>query len=194
MKTTHTLLTSVAMASCLLFAGTAMAQMSPIDYKASKARIKDDYSTGKKNCNAQSGNARDICVAEAKGKESVALAELENSYKPTLKTQYKVRTEQAEATYDVAKQKCDDLSGNPKDVCVKEAKAARTAAKADAEVQMKTTKTNADAKSDNKEVRTDAAADTRAADLKVAEEKCDALASSTKDACMADAKAKFGKM
>jgi hypothetical protein len=59
---------------------------------------------------------------------------------------------------------------------------------------MKTTKTNADAKSDNKEVRTDAAADKRAADLKVAEEKCDALASSTKDACMADAKAKFGKM
>ena len=55
----------------------------------------------------------------------------------------------------MAKQKCDDLSGNPKDVCVKEAKAARTTAKADATVQMKTGQTNSDAKTDNKEVRTE---------------------------------------
>lgn len=194
MKTTHTLLSSVAMATCLLFAGTAMAQMSPTDFTAGKTRIKDEYSTAKKACNSQSGNARDICVAEAKGKESVGLAELDNTYKPTLRTQYKLRNEQAEATYDVAKQKCDDLSGNPKDVCVKEAKAARTTAKADATVQMKTGQTNAEAKTDNKEVRTDAAADKRAAELKVAEEKCDVLASTAKDTCMAAAKAKFGKI
>ena len=39
-----------------------------------------------------------------------------------------------EATYDVAKEKCDELSGNSKDVCVKEANAALVKAKADAKV------------------------------------------------------------
>jgi hypothetical protein len=34
--------------------------------------------------------------------------------------------------YDVAKEKCDDLSGNAKDVCVKDAKAAQAKAKAEA--------------------------------------------------------------
>ena len=38
----------------------------------------------------------------------------------------------AEAEYNVAKEKCDDLSGNAKDVCVKDAKAARAAAESQA--------------------------------------------------------------
>lgn len=206
MKKPHHLLSGVAITACLLFGTSAMAQtMSSADFSASKDRIKTEYKADKKSCDSLASNAKDICVAEAKGKESMALAELDNSYKPTLKTQYKVSIAKGEAAYDVAKQKCDDLSGNPKDVCVKEAKAAWTAAKADAKVQMKTSDTNntahqksadanAEARSDNKEVRADAAADKRAAQLKVAEEKCDALASSAKDACMAAAKAKFGKM
>lgn len=206
MKTPLNLLNGVAMAACLLFGTSAMAQtMSTADFSASITRIKTDYKADKKACDALSSNAKDICVAEAKGKESVALAELDNSYKPTLKTQYKVSVAKGEATYAVAKQKCDDLAGNPKDVCVKEAKAALTTAKADATVTMKTTQVNttanekeadtaAKASSDTKAIRTDAAADKRLAQLKVAEEKCDALASDAKDACMAAAKAKFGKL
>lgn len=38
----------------------------------------------------------------------------------------------AGAEYNVAREKCDDLSGNAKDVCVKDAKAARSAAGAHA--------------------------------------------------------------
>lgn len=200
------LLNGVAMTVCLLFGTSAMAQtMSSADFSANKDRIKTEYKADKKGCASMSSNAKDICVAEAKGKESVALAELDHSYKPTLKTQYKVSIAKGEAAYDVAKQKCDDLSGNAKDVCVKEAKAALTTAKADAKVQQKTSDTNntaheksvdanAKARSENKEVRADATADKRAAQLKVAEEKCDGLASAAKDACMAAAQAKFGKL
>ena len=43
----------------------------------------------------------------------------------------------ADAEYDVAKEKCDDLAGNAKDVCVKDAKAAREKAKTSAK-SMKT--------------------------------------------------------
>lgn len=205
MKKPLHLLSGVAMSACLLFGTSAMAQpMSGTDFSAAKARIKADYNVDKKACDATSGNAKDICIAQAKGKEDIALAELDNSYKPTPKNLEKVSLAKAEAAYDVAKQKCDDLSGNPKDVCLKEAKAALTTAKADAKVKMKTSaankeanETTADAKSkaaaENKEVRLDAAADKRAAQLKVAEEKCDALSSTAKDTCLANAKASFGK-
>jgi hypothetical protein len=200
------LLNGAALAACFLLGTSAIAQsMSSTDFSTSKARIKTEYKADKNGCAALAGNAKDICIAEAKGKESVALAELDNSYKPTLKTQYKVRIAKGEAAYDVAKQKCDDLAENPKDVCVKEAKAALTSAKADATVQMKTSAANttanektvdanAKASSNKKEARADAAADKRAAELKVAEEKCDALASTAKDNCLAEAKAKFGKL
>jgi len=43
------------------------------------------------------------------------------------------------------------------------------------------------------EARKDAAEDKRDADYKVAIEKCDALAGAPKDACVKDAKIKFGK-
>ncbi|TXT36384.1 MAG: hypothetical protein FD135_4310 [Comamonadaceae bacterium] len=200
------LLSGITMAACLLFGSNAMAQsMSSTDFSASKTRIKAEYKTDKKSCESLASNAKDICVAQAKGKEAVALAEMDNSYKSTLKTQYKVSIAKGEAAYDVAKQKCDDLSGNPKDVCKKEAKAALTSVKADANVQMKTSAANtkanektadanARASSDKKEVRADASADKRAAELKVAEEKCDALASTAKDTCLAAAKAKFSKL
>jgi hypothetical protein len=206
MKKSLQLLSGAAMTVCFLFGTSAMAQaMTSTDFSTSKTRIKADYKADKKGCASLASNAKDICIAEAKGKEAVALAELDNSYKPTQKTRYKVSVAKGEAAYGVAKEKCDDLSGNPKDVCVKEAKAALTAAKADATVQMKTSAANttankksadanAKASSEKKEVRADAAADKRAAELKVATEKCDALASTAKDTCLADAKAKFGKL
>ena len=56
------------------------------------------------------------------------------SYKPTEKNQYDARVAKADAAYKVAKEKCDDLKGNDKDVCVKEAKAKLAKAKADAKV------------------------------------------------------------
>jgi hypothetical protein len=195
MKKPLPLLSCIATAACLFFINSAVAQpMSSSDYNASKSRIKSEYKADKSACSSRAGNAKDICMAEAKGKEDVAKAELEHSYKPTLNTQYQVNVAKGEATYEAAKQKCDDMSGNPKDVCIKEAKAALTTAKADATVQKKTAEAQAKASSDNKETRADAAADKRAAELKVAEEKCDALSSSAKVSCMAAAKAKFGKL
>jgi len=63
----------------------------------------------------------------SQGKEKVAKAELEARYKPSEKNRYQARVAQADADYSVAKEKCDDKAGNEKDVCVKEAKAARHA-------------------------------------------------------------------
>ena len=156
--------------------------MTKAEYKADKTRISADYKADKKACAAQSGNAKDICVKEAKGKEKVARAELENTYVATDKNRNKVLVAKAESAYAIAKEKCDDKSGNDKDVCVKEAKAVEVKALADAKM--------------SKQVgaaRKEGADDKRDADYKVATEKCDAMAGNAKSSCMASAKAKFGK-
>ncbi|MBK7333861.1 MAG: hypothetical protein IPI87_16640 [Betaproteobacteria bacterium] len=89
--------------------------------------------------------------------------------------------------------KSDDLAGNPKDVCVKTAKAELVKGKANAKVDRVTADTRQDAAAKQTEARKEASADTRDADYKVAIEKCDALAGAAKDACIGKAKAQFGK-
>jgi hypothetical protein len=80
----------------------------------------------------------------------------------------------------VAKERCDSLSGNEKDVCQQKAKAEHDKAKAAADASVKT----ADARDDVARTR-------READYKVARERCDSLSGSAKDTCLADAKARF---
>jgi hypothetical protein len=110
----------------------------------------------------------------------------------------------ADADYVVAKQRCDDMAGNVKDVCMKEAKAADLAAKADAKAQMTTAKANekaaaSSAKANNParekgaDARNDAASVKRDADYAVAREECDVYSGDAKTNCVNDAKARFGK-
>lgn len=151
-------------------------------YKAEKERISSTEKADKKACDALSGNAKDVCVQEAKAKEKVAKAELEANHTGKPKDQEKLAKVRAETTYDVAKEKCDDKNGNEKDVCVKEAKAAKEKAMADLKAAKKSTSARADARDDKRD-----------ADYKVASEKCESLGGDAKDSCKADAKAKFGK-
>ena len=68
----------------------------------------------------------------AKAKEKVALAELEYGYTGKVGDHRKWAEVKAKSAYAVAKEKCDDLAGNPKDVCVKEAKSGLVKGNADA--------------------------------------------------------------
>lgn len=205
MHISRNLLNNAIVGVGLLLGSHAIAQsLSSTDLKINQGHVKSTYRVDAKACKEQAGNAKDICMADAKGKKAVAMAELDHQHKPTFKSQYKLSMAKGDAIYDVAIQQCDDLSGNPKDVCVKEAKAAQVTAKTEAQVVMKTSASNreanqvsdeahADAKQDNQEVREDAAEDKRSAALKVAEEKCDALANTAKETCLKTANAKFGK-
>ena len=191
-------------AAGLGIAGSAMAQTNstvayatPMSKASHSQAVKDadaQYKIDKDACSSLSGNAKDICVAEAKGKDSVAKAEADAAYKHTPKARENARIARAQATYNVAIEKCDDLAGNPKDVCVKEAKAALVKGKANANVDRVTADTSHEAATKQAEARKDASADKRDADYKVAIEKCDALAGPSKDACVSNAKAQFGKL
>ena len=173
---------SLLFAALLTLSATQAATMAKADYSAAKTSIAAQYKTDKAACASQTKNAKDICMAEAKGKENVARAELEHSYTGKAKDATKVREAKVDAVYMVAKEKCDDLSGNPKSLCVTESKAARTKGMADAKM--------------NKEIgeaKVDAAQAKRDADYKVASEKCDALTGDAKTSCVANAKSTFGK-
>ncbi|MEO8526382.1 MAG: hypothetical protein ABI460_16780 [Caldimonas sp.] len=166
----------------LLYCGGAVAAGDRAAYDQAKSSARATYDADKKACDSMGGNAKDICVAEAKAKRTRTEVEAEAAWQDTPKAREHAVHEIAEADYQVAKERCDDKGGNAKDVCVKEAKAAMTTTVADAK-----------AKKVGTEARMDANKDKRDADYKVAAEKCDALAGDAKSACVADAKARFGK-
>jgi hypothetical protein len=175
--------TAVAAAAVLMLPLAQAATMSRTDYSASKSRISETYKADKAACAPLKSNAKDICIEEAKAKEKVARAELEYGYTGKAKDGTKVWTAKADAAFAVAKEKCDDLSGNAKDVCRQEAKTTHTKALADAKMGKQVA-----------EARTDAAQTKRDADYKLAAEKCDSMSGDAKSQCMDNAKRTFGKM
>lgn len=169
--------------TALLLLPTAQAQtMSKADYTAGKTRLSANYKADKAACASLAGNAKDICVEEAKGKEKVARADMDYGYSGKAADRNKVLVAKADTAYAVARERCDDLAGNAKDVCVKQAKATKVSAMADAKLGKEIG-----------EARRDAAADKRDADYKVAVEKCDALAGDAKTSCVTAAKTSHGK-
>jgi hypothetical protein len=182
MNKQHSFKTTLAAALLLALPLAQAATLVKADYQAGKTRISDEYKAGKTACGSMTGNAKDICVEEAKAKEKVAKAELEYAYTGKAKDANSVLVAKADSSYSVAKERCDDQTGNAKDVCVKEAKAVHIKALADAKLGKQVS-----------EARKDAATDKRDADYKVAIEKCDALAGDPKTACVSSAKTTFGK-
>jgi len=124
---------------------SASASMSKEGYAQAKKDADAQYKIDKERCSSLSGNAKDICMAEAKGKDDIARAEAAAAYENTPKTRENARVAHADASYKVSIEKCDDLAGNQKDVCVKEAKAALVRAKADAKVDRVAMDTRKDA-------------------------------------------------
>ena len=174
---------SVALAALLcLGSAQAASNFSKATYQGAKAEVKAGYKADKAACASLKDNAKDICIEQAKAGEKVALAQLEANYTGNPKDEAKLHTAQYEARYAVAKEKCDDLSGNAKDVCVQEAKTTRDKAKADAKLSKKVaTAMTEDVNSQMK------------ADYKLAREKCDSLTASAKDVCIATSKARYNE-
>ena len=80
----------------------------------------------------------------------------------------------------MAKEVCDSRTGNDKDSCMAEAKAARDKAKAD----LKANKKIVEAQNDQMEAKLKA-------DYQAANARCDTLSGNAKDSCQASAKARY---
>lgn len=177
------LLTTVLAGSLALAVSyPAAAASSKEEFRAANDRADANYKIAREKCNAMSGNAKDVCVAEARGEQKKAKARAEADHKGDEKSRFNLRMVMADADYEVAKEKCDARAGNDKDLCLKEAKAAQVRARADAK-----------ASRTSQEANTDAKQSARDADYKVARERCDSLSGSAKDQCIAQAKTRFGR-
>lgn len=138
----------ISVAACCAFAGSAFAAMNKDEYKTQKAEIEATYKADKKGCGMKA-NSKDVCNAEAKAKEKVSRAELEASYKPSPGADAKVREAKADADYDVAKERCEDLKGKEQSACKVEANSAHEKATHEkAKGEVKAAKT--EAKAENK--------------------------------------------
>jgi hypothetical protein len=180
---TKLLMNASLLAAALLGYSYAQAgAISHTEYSAEKTRIKAEYDAADTQCGALAGNAKDVCVQEAKGNRKVALANLEYRNSNSKSDGRKAMTAKSEAEYAVAKEKCGALAGSEKDVCVQQAKAEQTKALADIKLGKVVG-----------EARTDAANDSRDADYKVAIDICDSYSGDAKSNCVTAAKAKFGK-
>ncbi|MDD2915214.1 MAG: hypothetical protein PHP70_07840 [Gallionella sp.] len=198
-------ITTILAVTSLAFSAGAMAQsMSESEYKSAEKSINAECKSDKMDCDSFADNAKDICMAVAKGKEKVAKAELEARYKPSKNSGYDISIAKAEADYEVAKERCDDKAGNAEDICVQEAKAAFVHAKADAKAQLKTSKpmiianeepsaSRAKSKESGGKTHQSAAAYKHDADYAVAKEKCNAMSGDAKDVCVNKAGKHYGK-
>ena len=139
------------------------------EYNAAKARADADYNASRAHCKALSGNDRDVCVQTAKAARSKAKAEAEANFEGTGEAKLEAREDIIEADYKVAKEKCDSLSGDAKDLCVAEAKATYAKEEALLEARKKS----------------------MAADYKVAKERCGTLSRTARKSCLQEAKMKF---
>ena len=174
--------TGIALAALLATGAVYANTMTKTEFNAAKGRIEATAKADNAACKESSGNAADVCRERASGKEKVARAELDYRHTGKVGDRDKLAVVTADAAYATAKEGCDDRAGQAKDVCIAEAKATHTKALADAKL--------------NRQVgaaRSDAADEKRAANYKLAAEKCDSLAGDAKASCVVDAKARFGK-
>jgi hypothetical protein len=175
------------------FSGAARADtISKEAYDTANSEADVTFETAKQKCRSFSGNAQDICLAEAKGAHSVARANAEANYKGTEYWRLKAAKSKVEAEYQIAKERCDDLSGNKKDICQQEAKAEKTKGYEAAKLASKSAEATTEFMKTEKEAKEKAGQAVRDADYKVALEKCDQFSGQTKEQCVHDAKNKFG--
>ena len=156
------------------------------------------------SCKALSGNAKDICDKEADGRKWVNAAEFAAENEPSAQHTYELRIARADSEIAVAKERCDDLSGNPEDVCRQEAERVFDVAKADATLQMKLSDASATARETTNEAieqeavtsedaREEAADVKHDAALSVAKEQCDRFANEERRDCINTAEATHAK-
>lgn len=97
-------------------------------FKAAQQRIEAEAQVQREACGRFKGSAKDLCEVQAKGSQKVAKAQLQAQYKPGPEAEKLVKFAQADADFELAKQRCQPLKDSARDRCVARAKHDREAA------------------------------------------------------------------
>jgi hypothetical protein len=122
------------------------------------------------------------CLALGAGGAFAADDDITELRKDSAESRHEVQLEQAEANREAAKEACNALEGDEEDLCNTQADAEYDKAVAQAEADREAAA--ADAESGQA---------TRDADYEVAEQRCEELEGNAQDACIAEARMKYGQ-
>ena len=111
---------------------TVHAGMTAAEFNADKERIEAEFVAARRKCNAFGGNALDVCLAEARGDQRVAIAELEERRSPSSRARYKLHIAKVEAAFEIATEECDERINGAKDECLADARSTFAREKASA--------------------------------------------------------------
>ena len=112
-------------ALCLFATGALATDPAKTDrdnqYKAAVAHADAEYAAAKDACKQRQGNDKDVCMKEAKAEHTHAVADAKAARKSNSAVA-SAHDDKLAADYKVAKEKCDALSGDAKDACIRDAK------------------------------------------------------------------------
>lgn len=168
-------------------ASSAVLSVTKLEHTTQKDMIAGVYKVSRDKCNSLKSNAKDICVSEAKGVQSIAKTELESVYEPSARHTERVAMAKGDAAYDIAKERCDDSQGNAKSVCRADAKAIHVKAQDEARVM----RVKAEADKVSAGARKMANKDENEANFKAATARCGSMMGASKDVCISNAKLKY---
>jgi len=97
-------------------------------YRTVTQKAAADYKAAADQCKSQSGNAKTVCIEEAKVLRARAEVAAVTEHNNTLQGRTKARTALVNADYALAKAKCAGTSGAEKDSCLNNARSVQTAA------------------------------------------------------------------
>jgi osmotically-inducible protein OsmY len=132
MKTLFAILLAAVAGASFAAAPTATLNHDPATYRNVTQKALADYKVAAAKCASMSGNAKDICLEEARSARAHTEADAVAQYNNTAKGRAKAMTAVADADYALGKARCADMSGADKDSCLNTARSAHTAALADA--------------------------------------------------------------
>lgn len=91
-------------------------------YQAAHDKAEANYKAAKDRCEKLKDNAQDVCEEEAKVAQAQAERDAVAKHKNTGNELARADRKLAEAKFELAQEKCDDLSGNAKDSCQAQAR------------------------------------------------------------------------
>ena len=121
----------MALAACagaVFSAAPALAQNPDSgSYQGLTAKAAADYKTAIAECNGSSGNAKKVCIEEARVARAQAAADAAAQYRNTPQNLGKARSDVAKAEYNLARAKCADSAVSDRNACLRDARSAQTA-------------------------------------------------------------------
>lgn len=120
----------VAGALILLWAGAASAADSSAALEFQ--RIDADFEAARERCDDLAGQAKDVCLAEARAERRIRKVEVAARGQGTSKAWYDAHIARAAAEFGVAKERCGIRAGDERAACIADARAGEARAKEEA--------------------------------------------------------------